>query len=409
MRIIAPEQLGACLPVLPTNPRIVTQGSFGTPRALLGLLDAAIAEYRLFIVNGLGALPDRDGVRIETTFVGSGLRDHPRLDYHPARLSLTPRLFTSTLPPDVVAVQTSRIIDGKVSLGIEVQVIPGAIEAVKARGGIVVAQINENMPFIQGDGVLDVADIDLAVEIAEAIPVAPDVPIDDESAALGERLAAMIPEGATLQMGIGALPGAVLKALGGARRLRVWTELMADGFHHLARTGALDADHPITATFAYGSAEMYAWADNNPQLRLLRCETTNSPGMIAQQPAMVSINTALQVDLFGAVNATRVNDRIISGTGGQADFVVGALHSPGGQAIIALKSWHPKADRSTIVAKLPEATTSLQPSWVVTEQGAARVFGASQRDQALGLIQAAHPRAREHLTAEAERMGLLGP
>ncbi|MDO5083268.1 4-hydroxybutyrate CoA-transferase [Arachnia propionica] len=407
MRIITPEQLETALPSLPSNPRIVTQGSFGTPRALLALLDAAIAEYRLFIVNGLGALPDRDGVRIETTFVGSGLRGNPRVDYYPARLSVTPKLFTSTLPPDVVAVQTSRVIDGKVSLGIEVQVLPGAIEALKARGGLLVAQINEEMPFIQGDGVLDVSDIDLAVEITEPVPVAGDIPIDDESAALGERLAAMIPEGATLQMGIGALPGAVLKALGGARRLRVWTELMADGFHHLALAGVLDPDHPITATFAYGSAEMYAWADNNPQLRLLRCETTNSPGMIAQQPAVTSINTALQVDLFGAVNATRVQDRIISGTGGQADFVVGALHSPGGQSIIALKSWHPKADRSTVVAKLSEATTSLQPSWVVTEQGAARIFGASQRDQALGLIGAAHPRAREQLTAEAERMGLL--
>lgn len=407
MRIVSPEQLGQALPALPANPRIVTQGSFGTPRALLDLLDAALPEYRLFIVNGLGRLPDRDGVRIETTFVGSGLRGNPRVDYYPARLSVTPWLFSATLPPDVVAVQTSRVVDGKVSLGIEVQVIPGAIEALKARGGLLVAQINEEMPFIHGDGVLDVSDIDLAVEVAEPVPVAGDVPIDDESAALGERLAAMIPEGGTLQMGIGALPGAVLKALHGAKRLRVWTELMADGFYHLAQTGVLDPDHPITATFAYGSAEMYAWADRNPQLRLLRCETTNSPGMIAQQPAVTSINTALQVDLFGAVNATRVNDRIISGTGGQADFVVGAIHSPGGQSIIALKSWHPKADRSTVVPKLSESTTSLQPSWVVTEQGPARIFGASQRDQALGIIQVAHPRVRDELTAEAERMGLL--
>lgn len=407
MRFVSPEQLGRALPVLPANPRIVTQGSFGTPRALLGLLDAAVPQYRLFIVNGLGRLPDRDGVRIETSFVGSGLRGNPRVDYYPARLSVTPRLFSVTLPPDVVAVQTSRVVDGKVSLGIEVQVIPGAIEALKARGGLLIAQINEEMPFIHGDGVLDVSDIDLAVEVAEPVPVAGDVPIDDESADLGERLAAMIPEGGTLQMGIGALPGAVLKALHGAKRLRVWTELMADGFHHLALTGVLDPDHPITATFAYGSAEMYAWADRNPQLRLLRCETTNSPGMIAQQPAVTSINTALQVDLFGAVNATRVNDRIISGTGGQADFVVGAIHSPGGQSIIALKSWHPKADRSTVVPKLSESTTSLQPSWVVTEQGTARIFGASQRDQALGIIQVAHPRVRDELTAEAERMGIL--
>ncbi|MDO5093313.1 MAG: acetyl-CoA hydrolase/transferase C-terminal domain-containing protein [Propionibacteriaceae bacterium] len=407
MKIVAPEQLAAELPKLPATPRIVTQGSFGTPRALLGLLDEALPEYRLFIVNGLGKLPDREGVRIETTFVGSGLRGNPRVDYYPARLSVTPKLFADALPPDVVAVQVSRVLDGKVSLGIEVQVLPGAIDAAKARGAVLVAQINENLPFIHGDGVLDIDDLDLAVEVAEPVPVAPDGSIDDESAAVGERLAAMVPDGATLQMGIGALPGAVLRALRGSRGLRVWTELMADGFFGLLQAGALDESHPLTATFAYGSQELYDWADNNPRLRLLRCETTNSPGNIARQPAVTSINTALQVDLFGAVNATRVNDRIISGTGGQADFVVGALGSPGGQSIIALKSWHPKAQRSTIVPKLPEATTSLQPTWVVTEQGSARIFGASQRDQALGLIDAAHPQARAELRAAAEAMGLV--
>lgn len=408
MKIVSPEQLVSHLSALPRNPRVVTQGSFGTPRALLELIDGALPEYRLFIVNGLGKLPDREGVRIETTFVGSGLRGNPRVDYYPARLSVTPKLFHTTTPPDVVAVQVSRVLDGKVSLGIEVQILPGAIEALKACGGLLVAQVNENLPFIQGDGVLDVEDIDVAVEIAEPVPTAPHTPIDDESAAVGERLAAMIPDGGTLQMGIGALPSAVLGALHGSRRLRVWTELMADGFFELARAGVLDPDRPITATFAFGSEEMYAWADNNPQLRLMRCETTNSPGMIAQQPAVTSINTALQVDLFGAVNATRVNDRIISGTGGQADFVVGALGSPGGQSIIALKSWHPKAQQSTIVPKLTEATTSLQPAWFVTEQGSARIFGATQRDQALGVVSIAHPSAREHLQAEAERMGLLG-
>ena len=298
--------------------------------------------------------------------------------------------------------------DGKVSLGIEVQVLPGAIDAAKQRGAILVAQINENMPFIHGDGVLPVDDIDLAIEAAEPVPVAPKARIDDESLAVGEQLAAMVPDGATLQLGIGALPEAVTRALRNGRGLRVWTELMADGFYGLLQAGALDENQPITATFAYGSEELYAWADDNPRLRLLRCETTNSPGNIAAQPAVTSINTALQADLFGAVNATRVNDRIISGTGGQADFIVGALHSPGGQAIIALKSWHPKADRSTIVPKLTEPTTSLQPAWIVTEQDRARIFGASQRDQALGLIEAAHPRARESLRAEAERMGLLG-
>lgn len=404
---VAETELASHLPNL-DEPRVVTQGSFGTPRQLLSLVDAHYERYRLVIVNALPGVPTRPGIRYETVFLGAGVRRYPDLDYYPSRLSLAPLLFSGPLAPDIVLVHTSRPIRGKVSLGIEVQVMPGALEAARKRGALVVAQVNSRMPFTHGDGVIDLDDIDVALEIDEDVPTAPDVVVDDMSRAVGEHVAAHIPNGASLQMGIGAMPEAALAALVNHRGLRVWTELLTEGFKGLLDHGALDADAPVTATFMYGSQDLYDWADDNPQLQVLRCERTNSPGVIAQQRAMHSVNTALQVDLFGQVNASRVHDRIISGTGGQTDFIIGALHSPGGRAMIALRSWHPKADVSTIVPKLTEAVTSVQPSMVLSEYGAAQIYGAPQQAQAEGLtLHVAHPDVRQDLWAAGQRMGLI--
>lgn len=407
MRQVSPEQLGEWLGKLPAEPRIVTQGSFSTPHALLGLLDAQLECYRLVVINALPGLPARDGVRYETVFIGPGMRGYPRLDYYPCRLSLAPRLFFGPLAPDIVAIQVSRPINGRVSLGIEVQVIPGALRAARERGALVVAQLNPKLPFVHGDGVLDLDQIDLVVEIETDVPTAPQLPADEAASVIGERVAAMVPNGAALQAGIGAVPDAVLAGLSRHRGLRVWTELLTDGFRQLQLAGALDDAVPITGSFAFGPQEFYDWIDDNPQVQLLGCDHTNDPAVIAAQPQMTSINTALQVDLFGAANASRLGERIFSGTGGQTDFFVGALHADGGQAIMALKSWHPKADVSTIVPKLDAPTTSMQFSHVVTEQGASPIFGSSQRNQALGLIEVADPRARAGLRSAAEAMGLL--
>lgn len=406
MRLIAPNQLPGVLASLPAEPRVVTQGSFGTPHRLLELIDAQLERYRLFVVNELPGLVHRDGVRHETIFVGPGLRGH-QFDYYPCRLSLMPRLFSGPLAPDIVAVQVSRPVGGKVSLGIEVQVLPGALEAARARGGLIIAQLNRKMPFVHGDGVLDADIFDAVIEADQEIPTAPAIHVDDAAAEIGARVAAMVPDGASLQAGIGAVPDAVLGALVGHRGMRVWTELLSEGFRQLHLSGALDESQPIIGSFAFGPSEFYDWIDDNPRVRLLSCEHTNSPAVIAAQPQMTSINTALQVDLFGSANASRINQRIFSGTGGQTDFFVGAMHASGGQAIMALKSWHPKANVSTVVPKLDEPTTSLQFSSVVTEHGAATIWGASQRDQALGLIEAADPRARDDLYAAAEGFGLL--
>jgi acyl-CoA hydrolase len=346
-------------------------------------------------------------VELETSFVGVGMRTSPRLHYIPSRLSLVPLLFEHANPPDVVLLHTSLPRDGKVSLGTEVNVLPAAIEAVRRRGGVVVAQANRLMPYTFGDAEVSLEDVDLVVEVESPLASPAHHPLDDASARIGELVASRVHDGSTLQAGIGAVPDATLGALKDRRGLRVWTEMFSDSVLELERVGALDRGKPITTSFLFGSPELYAWVDGNPRVQMARTETTNDPSRIAANTAMTSVNTALQVDLFGQANASRIGAKIYSGFGGQTDFIVGALHSPGGQALIALRSWHPRANRSTIVPLVDEPVTSFQMTAVVTEQGVAEVFGHDQKTQARHLIDhAAHPDVREELWEEAHALSL---
>jgi acyl-CoA hydrolase len=343
----------------------------------------------------------------ETSFVGPGMRRNPRLSYVPSRLSMVPTLFDTRLPPDAVVLHTTPPRDGKVSLGVEVNVLPAAIEAARRRGGVVIAQTNREMPWTYGDALLDVEQVDVLVEADGPMPTAPVSIVDDDSATIGSHVSERVTDGSTLQAGIGAVPDATMHGLGGRRGLRVWTEMFSDSVLALERAGALDREVPITASFLFGSPELLAWVDQNPRVEMRRTEVTNSPALIARNPGMTSVNTALQVDLFAQVNASRINARIHSGFGGQTDFIVGAMHSQGGQAFIALRSWHPKADVSTIVALVDEPVTSFQMTSVITELGAAEIFGNDQREQARQLIEnAAHPSVREDLWEEAVSLGL---
>ncbi len=406
MRIVSTERLSAVLAALPGTPRVVVGGSSGTPWRALAVLDAAVAEYKLFVINAQPGMPDRDGVTLESPFVGPGMRGRDRLRYFPGRLSLVPVLLAGSLAPDVVLVQTSPPAGGTVSLGTEVNVLPAAIEAARARGGLVIAQVNRHMPYTYGDAIRAQDEFDYAIE-ADA-PLSSPVPraARDTDAAIGERAAALVPDGATLQVGIGAVPDAVLAALSARRGLRVWSEMFSDGVLALDKAGALDDGSMITASFAFGSAELYDWLDHNPGIRMLRIETTNDPAQIARRTQMVSVNTALQVDLFAEANASWVRGVIYSGFGGQPDFVVGALHSPGGLAIIALPSWHPKADVSTVVPRLAGPVTSFQHSFIVSEQGTAAIWGHDASAQAEQVItQAAHPSVRDSLRQAGRDLG----
>jgi acyl-CoA hydrolase len=184
--------------------------------------------------------------------------------------------------------------------------------------------------------------------------------------------------------------------------------MFSDGVLDLHKMGVLDPDILLTASFIFGSQELYQWLHLNRRVQMLRTERTNDPSAIAKQAKMQSINAALQIDLFDQANASHVRGEIYSGFGGSTDFIVGSLHSRGGRSFMALPSWHPKAQVSTIVPRLTENITSFQHSFVVTEQGAAACFGRTQSEQALNLItHAAHPNAKEELIAAASELKLL--
>jgi acyl-CoA hydrolase len=406
VRVVTEQVLGNLLSRLGGVPRVVIGGNFATPWPALGVLDKALESYRLFALNAQPGFPDRDGVVLESPFIGPGMRSSDRLRYLPCRLSLVPSLLATALPPDVVVMQTSVPVSGTVSLGTEVNVLPAAIESARARGGLVVAQLNRHVPYTYGDAVLAQDEIDLAIEADDPLASPALRPASGVHTEIGERVASLIPEAATLQLGIGAVPDAVLGALRNRTGFAVWSEMFSDGVLGLDKAGALDPGRPITASFAFGSAELYRWIDRNPRVHMVRTEKTNDPALIARQRAMISINSALQVDLFAQANAARVRGMIYSGFGGQTDFIVGALHSTAGRAIIALPSWHPKADVSTVVPRLAGPVTSFQHSFIVSEQGTAAIWGNDANTQAGQLIdQVAHPSARDELREAGRGLG----
>ncbi len=407
MRVVDELELEGRLAALPIlEPRVVASGNFAPPRALLALAERSLERYRLFMLGAQGELPTREEVIFETPFVGPAMRDAgSRLDYLPMRLSMVPRLFATMRPPDVVLLHTSTPKAGFVSLGIEVNILVAAVERVRARGGIVIAQLNRNMPYTLGDGELREELVDLAFEAEEDLASPALRPAHEHAETIAQTVAGMVQDGATLQMGIGQIPDATLAALAGRRGLAIWSEMISDGVMRLQRDGAIDRSRGIVCSFLFGSKELYRWVDSNPQVRLTRTETTNDPARIAAHPAMVSVNTALQVDLFDQAGASHVGGRVYSGFGGQPDFVTGALHSPGGQAIIALRSWHQPTDSSTIVPLLRGPATSFQHSALVSEHGCAQLLGRSQRAQARLIIErVAHPEAHEQLRRAAAAM-----
>jgi len=408
MRIIDTDQLKSVLANLPENPRIIASGNFATPKTLLKAADENISEFTLHMLNAQPGIPDREGITYESAFVGHGMRRHPRLQYIPSRLSLLPVVIRDYARPDAVFIHTSERRHDTVSLGTEVNILPAAIETARAHGGVIIAQANKQMPYTYGDAQIYETEIDYLVEVDEPLLEKPETTFAPESLEIGQRIAALIEDNSTLQLGIGAIPDSVLSALKDRKGLRIWTEMFSDGVFDLYKMGVLDPEILLTASFIFGSQELYEWLHLNRRVQMLRTERTNDPSNIAKQAKMQSINAALQIDLFDQANASHVRGQIYSGFGGSTDFIVGSLHSRGGRSFMALPSWHPKAQVSTIVPRLTENTTSFQHSFVVTEQGAAACFGRTQTEQALNLItHAAHPNAKEELISKASEFGLL--
>jgi len=408
MRKVTLEQLATILKDLPANPRVLAAGNFATPKALLGTVDRAIPEYTLHMLNAQPGIPNRPGVHYESAFVGAGMRGSDRLSYVPSRLSLLPVLIRDHLIPDVVLLHTSLPRFDTVSLGTEVNILPAAIETVRAHGGLVIAQANPQMPYTYGDSQIYENEIDFLVEIDEPLSAHHKLHLTPTARAIGEKIAGLVQDNSTLQMGIGAVPDAVLELLKERKGMRIWTEMFSDGVLDLHKAGALDEDVPITASFIFGSPELYQWLHLNRRVRMLRTEVTNDPSQISKQARMTSVNAALQVDLYDQANASRVRGKIYSGFGGSTDFIVGALHSRGGQSFMALPSWHEKSSTSTIVPLLDVPVTSFQHSYVVTENGVAACFGRSQKEQATNLIEyAARPEARDALRKSAIDLGIF--
>jgi acyl-CoA hydrolase len=389
------------------EPRVVVSGNFATPFPLVRALVQSLEHCRVFQLNAQYDFAAHPGVICETPFVGPGMRYDPMLDYLPMRLSLVPRLFEAARPVDAVLLHTSLPREGKVSLGTEVNVLPAAIAAARARGGLVLAQVNPHMPYTFGDAEIPLDAIDGALEVDDVLASPPARSADDAAHVIGERVAGFATDGTTLQLGIGEIPTVAARMMADRRALRVWSEMISDGVLNLAQAGALDPDTEVVTSFLIGSPALYEWADRNDGLRMVRTETVNDPSRIASHPRMLSVNAAMQVDLFAQANASFVDNRIHSGFGGQPDFVTGALHSSGGHAVVALRGWHEKSDTSTIVPVLTNPVTSFQHSAVVSEHGCAELFGRSEHAQAQLLIdQVADPRARVQLAEAAARLGL---
>ncbi len=323
MRVINVEQLQSVLANLPSNPRIIASGNFATPTVLLDAADKALPEFKLHMLNAQPGIPDREGITYETAFVGHGMRRHPRLNYIPSRLSLVPVVIRDYARPDAVFLHTSQQRHDTVSLGTEVNILPAAIEAAHAHGGIVIAQANKQMPYTYGDAQIYESEIDYLVEVDQPLLVKPETKFSPESLQIGDRIASLIEDNSTLQLGIGAIPDSVLNSLKGRRGLRIWTEMFSDGVYNLHKLGILDPDILITASFIFGTQELYEWLNLNRRVQMLRTEKTNNPSLIARQARMTSINAALQIDLYDQANASHVRGEIYSGFGGSTDFIVG--------------------------------------------------------------------------------------
>lgn len=346
-------------------------------------------------------------------FIGPNVREavhEGRADYTPVFLSRIPDLIRSRRAPvDVALIQTSppdRF--GYVNLGVSVDVVLAAVES----AGLVLAEINPRMPVVHGSGFLPMSRIDAWVLRDQPLAEVEREPLDEAAREIGAHVARLIQDGSTLQMGIGQIPDAVLAALGKHRDLGVWSEMFSDGLIDLIRggnvTGRFKTIHPkkVSASFCFGSAELYRFVDRNPMFTFHPSDYINDPLRIARQHRMVAINSALQIDLTGQVCADSIGGKFYSGIGGQVDFIRGSSMSPGGLPIIALRSTAMEGETSRIVAALdPGAgvvTSRGDVHYVVTEYGVADLVGKSVRERATALMSIAHPDYRAELLAAAK-------
>lgn len=277
----------------------------------------------------------------------------------------------------------------------------------------VIAQVNDQMPYTLGDNFVHVTRFDRIVEVSEPLLELKPRKATEIEQRIGEYVASLVEDGATLQMGIGGIPDAVLHYLEGKKDLGVHTEMLSDGIIRAVERGIITNrlktlhKNKIISTFIYGSQELYRFVHQNPLIELHPVNYTNNPFVIAQNEKMIAINSAIEVDITGQVCSDSLGTRIYSGFGGQVDFIRGAAASPGGKPIIALPSTTKNDTISRIVPTLkPGAgvvTTRADVHYVVTEYGIAYLHGKSLHERARELVKIAHPKFRDVLIEEAKR------
>ena len=402
---------------LKSGDRIFIGSNAAVPNALMDQLidEQASALNDIEVVHILTLGENRwaqkqyqDTFTLNALFLGQGTREAVHegyADYTPCFLSEIPSLFhDKTLPIDVALISVSPPDPhGYCSLGVSVDVVHAAARSAR----YVIAQINEQMPFTMGDSFIHLNEIDAAYVASQPLPELQPAKMDPVTQKIGEYVALLIEDGATLQMGIGKIPDAVLNSLHHHRDLGIHTEMFSDGVIELMQKGIINNSrksihrHKTVTSFCIGTKTLYDFVHKHPHVDFHPSEYVNNPSIIAQNDKMVSINSAIEVDLTGQVVADSVGYRFFSGIGGQVDFIRGASMSRDGCPIIALPSTAKKGRVSRIVPFITEGsgvvTSRGDVHYVVTEYGIATLRGQSIRERALELIQVAHPDFREQL------------
>ncbi len=353
-------------------------------------------------------------------FIGANVREAVtagRADFMPIFLSEIPALLRhGDKRPDTALICVSPPdVHGTVSLGVSVDIVRAAVDSARQ----IIAEVNVQMPRTLGDTVLHVKDIAALVPTDRPLPEARPEALDPVCRAIGAEVAKLIPNAATLQMGIGRIPDAVLAALHDHHDLGVHTEMFSDGVMDLALCGVINGKRKsfnagkIVSSFIIGSERLYRWVHDNPMVELRPTEFTNDPQRIASHERMVAINSAIAVDLTGQVAADTVRGRFFSGIGGQVDFIRGAARSRGGVPVIALPSTAKDGAISRIQPVFEEGTGVVTSRgdvhWIVTEYGAVNLWGRSIRERVEALISIAHPDFRAELWAAAQGRRWIGP
>ena len=354
--------------------------------------------------------------QLDSFFVGANVRKDTQsgaADYIPVFLSETQKLYRAgVLPCNVAMIQvTPPDKHGYVSLGTSVDATLAAVECAQT----VIAVVNRHVPRSFGDAFIHSSRIHLFVEDETPLMEGHIAPISDIDCAIGRNCAALIEDGACLQMGIGAIPNAVLSQLGNHKNLGIHTEMFADGVLPLVEKGVINGMNKkldrgkMVSTFLMGSQRVYDFLDNNPGVAMMDVAYTNDPFIIAQQPKMTAINSALQVDITGQVCADSIGTIFYSGVGGQVDFMYGASRSEGGKPILAMPSATNKGVSKiapVLTSGAGVVTTRSHIHWLVTEYGAVNLYGKTLQERARLTISIAHPDHREELEKAAfERYG----